>query len=177
MTRGGASATARAGTHGRCRACRPLGTAHGLATRSWPPSLAISMWGAVRLQSTACPQRPRKTRGTPLRGETLSSVSRSPLDNRVRVRQQGESLSSGNPHRPQAILLLCRFLLFFSASGRIESRLATLKPYPESQARSPRRTQINPAPTRQNSCRRIRHYNCRGTPLLSERSSHVARAA
>ncbi len=120
--------------------------------------------GAPRLHSTACPQRPRKTREVSWKGEAPSSVSRRPLDYRARVRRRRANLSSGNPHRPQVRLLLHRYIPFFSAFGRMGSNWrATLAPSPERFVRSPRRALITPAPTRQNSCRGRRHNNCRCT--------------
>lgn len=156
--------------HGRCRAWRPLGTAYGLAAWSDRRSTASSMRDAARLQSTGCPQRPRKTLRTFRKGQISCGVSRSPLDNRANT-HQGQGMCCGCPHRPQALLILDRFILFFLAFGRREShRHATLASSPEPYARSPRRA-LNPlAPTRQNSCRGTRQNNCRCTlpPRASE---------
>ncbi len=173
-----ASTTPSEVTYGRYRACRPLGTAYGLATWSLPPSSAISMWGAMRLQSTACPQQPRKTRGSICKDEATSSVSRSPLDNRAPVRQRDESPSSGNPHRPQARLLLSGFILRFPASRRFDTeRRATHAPSLFGFiARSPRST-LTPAPTGKNSCRRIGKNNCRCTTGASAPATEAVLAS
>jgi len=149
-------------TYGRYRACRPLGTAYGLAAGSAPPPSALSQPGATRLQSTVRPQRPRKTRGIIPRVGAPSSVSRSPLDCRRSLGHLGEGVHIGNPHRPQALRLLPMFIGCFSAFSRF-SRRAAHAPSPEHIVRSPRCAQITPAPTRQSSCRGTRQNSCRCT--------------
>ena len=172
----GAIATPEGVTYGRCRVCRRLGTAYGVAAGSRPTASARCPAGRFAPPLHSLPPVASENAERSCHGVGSCSVFRSPLDKSARGHRRVDRSSRTYPHRPQVLLLL-GYDHGFPAFGRMDPtpdgtterttgsrhRRATPAPCTGPLVRSPREP-FTPAPTRQSSCRRTRQNNCRCTP-------------